>query len=73
MTSKAQALADAHVLERGTGRVAIVKKHPDGYYCLYDSKGKRPLNCFDKQYTSEKPPKEKVLEAERIVQHYKHL
>ena len=52
-------------------RIAIVKKHPEGYYCLYDSKGKRPLNCWDKRY-KKKPSDEVVQKAEKIVQFWKH-
>lgn len=54
-------------------KVAVVKKHPErGVYCLFDSDGEKALNCFEDKYEDEKPPKEEIAKAERIVQHYKH-
>lgn len=55
-----------------TNKTSIVKKHPDGYWCLYDSEGKRPLNCWDKRYKGKKPSDEVVQKAERTVQFWKH-
>ena len=54
-------------------RTAIVKKHPErGVWCLFDSDGKKALNCFKNRYKSKKPPQEAIDRAERIVQFYKH-